>query len=178
MVQLRPLPYPPNELEPTVDEETVLIHHDVHQASYVKGWNERKSPAFNGSGVILHEMYWENLCRRGASPPPSPQFLSAVARQWSSLQAMASEMVQLGRGIQGSGWVVLTWVPRFQQLVVLPISIHQDGWIPTAVPLLVIDVWEHAYYLKYHADRATYLHEIWNNVNWGVVSRRFAEAVR
>jgi Fe-Mn family superoxide dismutase len=178
MIQLRPLPYAPNALEPVIDGRTVQIHHGKHQASYVKGWNEGKSPAFNGAGVILHELYWENLCPVGTSQPPSASFLRAVQTQWPTLQAMAAEMVEVGKGIQGSGWVVLTWVPRFQKLVILPILVHENGWIPTAVPLLVIDVWEHAYYLKYQSSRVDYLHQVWNLVNWGVVSQRFAAGLR
>jgi Fe-Mn family superoxide dismutase len=176
MATLAPLPYALGALAPTIDARTVRIHHGVHQASYVRGWNEGKEPAFNGAGVILHELYWENLCAAGHSPPPSPGLATCVHRCFRSFDRLVQEMVEKGAKVEGSGWVVLCWIPRFNRMVVLPIEIHQNGWIPTAVPLLVIDVWEHAYYLQYQADRRQYLRLIWHNVDWGVVSRRYAEA--
>jgi Fe-Mn family superoxide dismutase len=198
MAKLTPLPYDYNALEPTIGRETVNIHHNKHQASYVKGWNETQerlkrarksgqqsggmlrgvgqSVAFNGAGIILHEMYWENLCPSGSSPEPTQAFLHCAARCFGTAHNMVEEMAAVGAAIRGSGWVVLAWIPRFQQMVILPISNHEDGWIPGAVPLLVIDVWEHAYYLDYQAARAEYLKLIWHNVNWAVVSRRYYEA--
>jgi Fe-Mn family superoxide dismutase len=198
MAKLKPLPYGYDALSPTIGEETVRIHHDTHQAGYVKGWNETQkrlkdtrgrasggmlrgayqSLAFNGAGIILHEMYWENLCPVGASPPPSQSFVNCADRCFGSFQNLVDEMAEVGVVIRGSGWVVLAWVPRFDRMVILPVSDHQDGWIPGAVPLLVIDVWEHAYYLDYQAARKTYLQLIWHNVNWAVVSRRYHEATR
>jgi Fe-Mn family superoxide dismutase len=187
MAKLKPLPYAQDALEPTIGAETVRIHHGTHQAGYVKGWNKglQRGPrtredyeqlAFNGAGVILHELYWENLCSAGESPPPSQQLLSCMARCFGSAQAVVDQMSHVGAVIQGSGWVVLAWVPRFERMVLLPVRNHQNGWIPGAVPLLVIDVWEHAYYLDYQAARAEYLRLLWHNVNWGVVSARHAAA--
>lgn len=184
---LLPLPYPPATLAPTIDPETVLIHHDKHQASYVKGWNELVGKptkdlaqwqrlAFNGAGVILHEMYWENLCAAGHGGAPSAELQQCLNRCFGSTERMAQQMVNVGAKIEGSGWVVLAWIPRFDQQVILPIEIHQNGWIPTAVPLLVIDVWEHAYYLQYQSRRADYLRLIWHNVNWNVVSQRYGRS--
>lgn len=195
---LRPLPYPYAALEPTIGQNTVHFHHDKHQASYVKGWNETEerlvrtrgsasdamlrgsyeSMAFNGAGVILHELYWENLCPAGTSPAPSPALIHCINRCFGSVQNLIHEMVSVGTVIRGSGWIVLCWIPRFERMVLAPIKDHQDGWIPGAVPLLVIDVWEHAYYLDYQSARNRYLNLIWHNVNWGVVSQRYAHAVR
>ena len=195
--KLRPLPYPYEALEPTISTRTVTLHHDKHQASYVKGWNEAvdrlarsrakmsdgslrdtyRGMAFNGAGVILHEMYWENLCPIGNSGLVSKALQGAAVRDFGSFDRMIQEIAGVGTAIRGSGWVVLAWVPAFQRLTLLPVSEHQDNWIPGAVPLLVLDVWEHAYYLDYQSARNEYLHMIWNNVDWGVVSRRLAAAL-
>jgi len=197
MAKLKPLPYSYDFLLPTISRKTVTLHHDKHQASYVKGWNEgeerlKKSRhgasgamlrgiydglAFNGAGVILHELYWENLTATGTSGPPSKAFIRCVDRCFGSGQTLVNELASVGAAIRGSGWVVLCWVPRFQRMVIAPIYNHEDGWIPGAVPLLVIDVWEHAYYLDYENARAEYLRLIWANVNWEVVSQRYHEAV-
>lgn len=190
---LKPLPYSYESLEPTIGSQTVKLHHDKHQAGYVKGWNETverldrsrakmsdgslrdsyRSLAFNGAGVILHELYWDNLCPVGQSPAPSRAFVNAVTRDFGSFERMTHEMAGVGTAIRGSGWAVLAWVPAFQRMTILPVSEHQDNWIPGAIPLLVLDVWEHAYYLDYQSARNEYLNMIWNNVDWGVVSRRF-----
>lgn len=193
---LTPLPYAYGNLRPTIGSETTHLHHDVHQANYVKGWNEAEARlertrgdatggmlratydgmAFNGAGVILHEMYWQNLCAANTSPAPSEALLKCLTRCFGSPKNFIHEMIEVGTAIRGSGWVVLCWIPRFQRMVISPIRNHEDGWIPGAVPLLIIDVWEHAYYLDYRAARADYLKAIWHNVNWAVVSARYAKA--
>lgn len=196
--RLRPLPYPYDALEPTLGRSTLVQHHDHHQASYVKGWNEAEERlvrtrdtaqgamlrgsyetlAFNGAGVILHELYWQNLCPMGQSSQPSQDFVRCATRCFGSLQQLVNEMAAIGTVIRGSGWIVLCWIPTFKRMVILPIKNHENGWIPGAVPLLVIDVWEHAYYLDYQSARARYLQLIWHNVNWAVVSERYAQAVK
>ena len=194
---LRPLPYREDALAPFLDARTVRIHHDKHQAGYVKGWNKgearqkklrgrRGSPgmlrglyegmAFNGAGVILHEMYWENLCPPAASGMPSKAFEKCAIRCFGSPQELIDQMIETGSAIRGSGWVILAWIPRFDRMVILPVQEHEMRWIPGATPLIVIDVWEHAYYLQYQSDRTRYLQQIWQHINWPVVNRRFAEA--
>lgn len=198
---LTPLPYPYDALEPTLNAETVRIHHTHHQAAYVKGWNTanaelRKGQSenwpsinekaqsdwmrsvseeqvFNAAGVILHEMYWENLCPIGQGGGPSSALVNHIDTCFGSLQEMLREMIQVGTAIDGSGWIILVWVPRFQQLVIQPTQIHEMRWIPGVMPLIVIDVWEHAYYLNYQSSRAKYLTDIWKNVNWHTVNNRF-----
>lgn len=198
MAKLKPLPYAYDALSPTIGEETVRIHHDTHQAGYVKGWNETEerlkyvrskgkpsggmlrgayqSLAFNGAGIILHEMYWENLCPPAASGMPSKAFEKCAIRCFGSPQELIDQMIETGSAIRGSGWVILAWIPRFDRMVILPVQEHEMRWIPGATPLIVIDVWEHAYYLQYQSDRTRYLQQIWQHINWPVVNRRFAEA--
>jgi Fe-Mn family superoxide dismutase len=98
--------------------------------------------------------------------------------EYGSAKNFIEEFSDVAIAIPGSGWAVLVWSPEFQRLFILPIQNHQDNWIPGVVPLLVVDVWEHAYYLKYQNKRADYVRELWQSINWSVVSRRFATARR
>ena len=199
--KLTPLPYPYDALEPTLNAETVRIHHTKHQAAYVKGWNTanaelrkgqsenwpsinekaqsdwiratEEAQVYNAAGVILHEMYWENLGPIGQGDRPSPALISQINTCFGSINEMVREMIQAGTAIDGSGWIILVWTPRFQQLVIQPTQIHEMRWIPGVMPLIVIDVWEHAYYLNYQSSRKKYLTDIWRNINWNAVNVRF-----
>jgi Fe-Mn family superoxide dismutase len=135
-----------------------------------------ESLAFNGAGIILHEMYWENLCPEAYSGYPSDEFHHCVERCFGSTANFLHEMIETGSAIRGSGWVILAWIPRFSQMVILPIQEHEMRWIPGAVPLIVIDVWEHAYYLQFQNRRADYLRRIWRHICWPVVNARFHAA--
>jgi Fe-Mn family superoxide dismutase len=181
---LKPLPYEEGALEPTLSRDSIRVHHGDLQAKYVRGWNEgiQRGPrtrtdyedlTFNGAGVILHELYFDNLCPVGRSAPPSQAFVECVTRCFGSFQNMVDQMASIGTVIQGAGWVVLAWIPHFERMMILPVRNHQNGWVPGAVPLLVVDVWEHAYFLDYQAARDRYLQLIWHNVDWAVVSQRY-----
>jgi Fe-Mn family superoxide dismutase len=198
---LPPLPYPEDALEPVIDAKTVGIHHNVHEAGYYDGLEEAldhlestrgvqapaklrrrmrlglaQAIAFNGAGAILHKLYWENLTQSGKGGSPSPELHAQILRDFGSPEQFVEEFSDIANAIRGSGWAVLTWVPWMGRLVVLPVHDHQNEWIPGAQPLLIVDVWEHAYYLKYQAKRADYVKAIWGLVNWPVVSQRFARA--
>lgn len=189
---LRPLPYKEGALDPVIDADTVRRHHGTHQAGYVKGWNKTEkridtnrtasggmlrasyeSLVFNGAGVILHEMYWENLAPPGKGGRPSGHLLSCIKRCFGSVANLAHQLIEVGANIRGSGWVVLSWVPRFDRMVVLPVQEHEMRWIPGAVPLIVLDVWEHAYYKQYGAGRKEYLKKLWGIIDWNEVSQRY-----
>jgi Fe-Mn family superoxide dismutase len=202
--ELPALPYSDEELEPVIDARTVNIHHTKHEASYYTGLDEAlnhleatrgikdvpvalrrrmrlglaQAIAFNGAGVVLHKMYWDNLCQPGSGGNPSKAIHDQITRDFGSAQNFVEEFSDVANAIRGSGWAVLAWIPFLQRLVILPVENHQNEWIPGAVPLLVVDVWEHAYYLKYANKRADYVHDIWRAVNWQVVSHRFMQAVR
>ena len=198
-----PLPYPEDALEPVIDAKTVGIHHNVHEAGYYDGLEEAldhlestrgvqappklrrrmrlglgQAIAFNGAGAWLHKLYWENLAGAGKGGSPSPELHQQIMRDFGSPQQMVEEVSDIANAIRGSGWSVLVWVPWMCRLVVLPVHDHQNEWIPGAVPLLIIDVWEHAYYLKYQAKRVDYVRALWGIINWPVVSQRFARAVQ
>jgi len=195
------LPYPYSALEPIIGDKTMHLHHNKHEASYIKGMNAglnalnlvrtknytatsrvpmRQSIAqrnsFNISGAILHELYWQNI--NGQGTEPAAELLSQIKTDFGSLDMFMQEFVDISKSIEGSGWGVLVYSPALKRLVILPVQNHQNNWIPDAATLLVIDVWEHAYYLDYQNRRGDYLKAIMNDVNWDTVSKRYAEAVK
>lgn len=198
---LPPLPYPDTALEPVIDARTVSLHHNGHEASYYDGLQEAldhlestrgiqapaklrrrmrlglaQAIAYNGAGAILHKLYWENLGPAGQGGEPTKALHAQIVHDFGSPQQFVEEFTDIANAVRGSGWAVLVWVPWMEKLVVLPVENHQNEWIPGAVPLLVVDVWEHAYYLKYANKRGDYIRDIWGLVDWNTVSRRFSAA--
>lgn len=201
-VDLPPLPYPVEALVPAVSAATVTEHYTTHQASYVKGYNTAmqtlrnaraadyedpqrvamlmpvwRNAMFNGGGSILHTLYWENLRPDGAAPTkPGPRTLASIQRDFGSVQEVLREIRDVGLGIQGSGWVVLAYSPELRQLVVMPVGNHQNEVLVGARPVLVIDVWEHAYYLDRKNNRKGYLEVVLPRIAWDVVEQRMVAA--
>ena len=199
---LTPLPYPSKQIEPVIDQKTMEIHHGVHAASYVEGLNEAlesfnmardgghipdatrrrmrfslaQSVAYNASGMLLHQLFFSNLCTPGQGGRPSQAMHERIVADYGSPVTFTEEFSDIANAIRGSGWVVLAWVPMLQRSFILAIDQHQNGWIPGAVPLLVVDIWEHAYYLKYGARRTEYVKAIWSALNWQSVNARYAQA--
>lgn len=191
------LPYPYDALEPFYDQQTVKLHHDIHHKAYVDGLNQAESKlaesrekadfssikhwekelAFHGSGHILHTLFWENM-KPGGSEPAGGAFLTSVNQAFGSLDNMKQQFSAAAAAVEGSGWAVLCWNKPFEKLVILQIEKHQNLTLWGAIPLLVVDVWEHAYYLQYQNKRAAYLQAWWNLVNWEDVSQRFLAANR
>lgn len=196
--EVPPLPYDYNELEPYYDEETLRLHHDKHHAAYVKGLNlaEEKlaearragdyslvrhwerSMAFNGSGHLLHSIFWTNMApnRDGTLRNPSGALADQITRDFGSYDAFKKQFSSTATSVEGSGWSILGWMPEFGKLVVLEAEIHQNQTLWGIKPLLVVDVWEHAYYLRYQNRRAEWIENWWYLVNWDDVAKRFDQA--
>lgn len=194
---LPPLPYAYNALEPEMDEQTVRLHHDKHHQAYVDGLNKAEEElekarqagdfalvkhwsrevAFHGSGHILHSLFWQNLSPQGGGQPQG-DLAAAIQRDFGSFEAFQAQMTAATVAVEGSGWGVLAYNPVWDRLVILQAEKHQDLTQWGVVPLLVIDVWEHAYYLKYQNRRADFVKAIWNKVNWQDVAARYANALR
>ncbi|MBS0262360.1 MAG: superoxide dismutase [Planctomycetes bacterium] len=185
---LPPLPYAPNALEPHIDAETMTLHHDKHHAAYVKGandalgklaeiragkvdagqvtdWSEKL--AFNVSGHILHAFFWANLGPK--SGEPTGELAKDLAADFGSVEAFKTHFSAAAAQVQGNGWAILAWEPISSRLIVLQVRNHQINAAWSSVPILVLDVWEHAYYLKYRNVRADYVKAFWNVVNWHAV---------
>jgi Fe-Mn family superoxide dismutase len=188
------LPYPADALEPHLDGRTISIHHDKHHAGYVKGLNTAlekleearaknefsaiqalsRALAFHGSGHVLHTLYFANLAPKSAGPKGA--LAEAIKAQFGSQENLQAQLTEASNTTAGSGWGVLAYEPFAGRLLVLQIEKHENQILAGAAPLLAIDVWEHAYYLKYQNLRADYLKAIWNVINWEEVSRRFDQA--
>ncbi|KAB7707826.1 superoxide dismutase [Bacillus aerolatus] len=195
--KLPPLPYPCNALEPYIDEETMRLHHDKHHQSYVDGLNKAEKElakarrsndfslvkhwerelAFNGAGHYLHSIFWKVMCPRGGGKP-SGNLEREIIQSFGSFAAFKNQFSKAAEHVEGGGWAILVWVPPTQRLEILQAEKHQNLSQWDVVPLLVLDVWEHAYYLKYKNKRADYIENWWKIVCWEEVSRRLKEARR
>lgn len=187
------LPYAYDALEPFYDEATVRLHHDMHHQAYIDGLNNAEAQwtdalgkgdfilikhlerelAFHGSGHILHTMFWENMKPDGGGPADGA-VAALIDRDFGSFDKFKKVFTASAVAVEGSGWAILACNPIFEKLVVLQAEKHQDLTQWGAVPLLIIDVWEHAYYLKYQNKRAAWVDAWWNLVNWDDVNRRVA----
>ena len=195
---LPPLPYAYDALEPHIDAQTMTLHHDKHHAAYVKGLNDAiaklvtareggagldavrdltDSLAFNGSGHVLHVVFWENM-KKGGGGDPKGGLAKAIARDFGSQANFQVQFSTVAKRVQGSGWGILAWEPLSGRLIVLGAEKHQNLTMFGCVPLLVLDVWEHAYYLKYQNNRAAYVDAFWNVVHWDNVDARLTAAMK
>jgi Fe-Mn family superoxide dismutase len=193
--RLPDLPYGYDALEPIIDEQTLRIHHDKHHAGYVTGLNKaevklqeargsgdfalikhwEREVAFHGSGHILHALYWTSLSSK-RDLKPTGKLARAMKDAFGGIDSFLSQMAAATNAVEGSGWGILAYQPIFKKLVILQAEKHQDLTQWGAVPLLVIDVWEHAYYLKYQNRRAEYLTAVLGIIDWGEVGARFEKA--
>ena len=190
------LPYKYEDLEPTITKEIVTLHHDKHHAAYVNGANlalekleqARKSGfadvntraierdlAFNASGHILHSIYWANMKKIGGGKP-NGRLADINQSDFGGFDTFKQQFGSATKNVEGSGWGILAYDPVSSQLVVLQAENHQHLTLQGAVPILVCDVWEHAYYLQYKNDRGAYVDAWWNLVNWEDVSTRLPQA--
>lgn len=194
---LPPLPYGYADLEPYISADIMKLHHDVHHAAYVKGANEalagleqvRRSGGedirrvrtltdalmFNLSGHALHTIFWANLKKDGGAPPADDSPLGiAIARDFGGFAGFNGHFSAAAMQVQGNGWAVLAHEPLARRLVILQSEKHQVNTVWGTTPILVLDVWEHAYYLQYQSRRADYIKAFFNVINWGDVAARYA----
>jgi superoxide dismutase, Fe-Mn family len=189
------LPYDYGALEPHYSAEILELHHDKHHAAYVKGANDvldrlgeardsddfgainqlQKNLAFNLSGHVLHSLFWQNLTPDG-SEKPEGELGAAIDESFGSFEGFHNQLTQAALNVQGSGWGALTWEPLGQRLIVEQVYDHQSNVGQGAPPLLVLDMWEHAYYLQYRNVKADWVSAFWNIVNWPDVADRFSNA--
>lgn len=195
--KLPPLPYAYDALEPYIDAETMRIHHDKLHKNYVEGLNKaemmmararttndfdlikhwEREAAFNGAGHYLHTIFWQVMSPRGGGSPQG-ELAEQIIRDFGSFDAFKRHFSKAAEHVEGGGWAILVWSPRAQHLEILTAEKHQNLSQWDVIPLLVLDVWEHAYYLTYLNDRAKYIEAWWNIVNWPHVQDRYLQARR
>ncbi len=190
---LPPLPYDYEALEPAIDQQTMHLHHDLHHAAYVKGanaaldalaaisagtgdpaltghWNNEL--AFHGSGHALHTIFWNNMKKGGSTP--SGGLAEAIKASFGSQERFEKLFAATAGAVQGSGWAILGYDGVSKHLHILGAEKHQNQTFQGIAPLLVLDVWEHAYYLKYQNKRADYVKAFMTVVNYDDVATRLA----
>jgi Fe-Mn family superoxide dismutase len=189
------LDYDYGALEPHISGQIMQLHHDKHHAAYVKKGNEtlekldearakadytriaglEKALAFNLSGHMLHSVFWKNLIPKGGGRPEG-SLAAAINKDFGSFEAFQRQMNEVSASIMGSGWGALVYEPMAGRLLTCQIYDHQSNLAQGGVPLLVMDAWEHAYYLQYKTEKAKFFDATWNLWNWDDVSERYDAA--
>jgi len=195
--ELPPLPYDYGALAPEIEESILRVHHGKHHAGYVRGLNATlkkleaarasgdysgikalsRALAFHGSGHVLHTLYWHSM-KPGAKGEPAGALRKALERDFSSLEAFKAQFLAATKEVEASGWGLLAYEPTGKRLVVLQVEKHQNLTIWGVVPLLVCDVWEHAYYVQYQNRRADYVDNFFKLIDWPAVAERYAAALK
>jgi superoxide dismutase, Fe-Mn family len=188
------LPYGYDALEPLYDQQTLKLHHDKHHAAYVAGLNgamakldaARKAKdfaavkatsidlSFHGSGHILHTLFWHSMKPGGNGGQMPAELKKAFDDSFGSVESGQAQFAAASKAVEGSGWSVLAFEPISQKLVILQCEKHQNLVLWGVAPLLVCDVWEHAYYLKYQNNRAEWVDNFMKLANWDFATGRLA----
>lgn len=196
MIKMIDLPYRMDELEPYYSKETLELHYNILYKGYVDNTNKtedklklaresgnfenikclEKDLAFFGSGVILHELFFLNMGRK-TQGNPSSNLLQQINKDFGSYRNFKEQFTESSKVVEGSGWNLLVWVPDFKKLEILQCEKHQNLTLWGCIPLLVLDMWEHSYYLQYKTNRPEYINAFWMIVNWNVVNRRFNNTI-
>lgn len=193
---LPPLPYAFDALEPYIDAATMELHHGKHHAAYVTGLNAAeaalakaradgdfalvqhwaKRAAFNGGGHFLHSMFWKVMAPsgKGGGGEPEGALRDAINRDFGSFDAFKKQFSAAAAQVEGGGWGLLHYRPEDDRLLVLQAENQHKLTVWGAMPILGIDVWEHAYYLKYQNKRPDYIDAWWSVVNWKQVGENLA----
>jgi Fe-Mn family superoxide dismutase len=184
-INLTKLPYSYEELEPIISKKIVELHHDKHQAVYVNGANTTlekleksrngeielnirealRDWSFNYNGAILHELFWLGMRKANPENKPNEKFIGIIRQNFGSFEAFKKEFTTVAVTVEGSGWAIL-WKDGDNNLMIGQVEKHNllglNGW----KPVLVLDVWEHAYYLDYLNNRTEFVEKWWQLVNW------------
>jgi Fe-Mn family superoxide dismutase len=196
---LPPLPYPADALEPHIDAETMKIHHDKHHAGYVAGFNKAlrelarirdgqvepslvkfysRELAFHGSGHVNHTLFWLTMAspKDGGGGAPTGDLAAAIERDFGSYEKFVAHFKEAAKQVEGSGWAWLVYHRVADKLLVMQGEKQQDMTIWGVKPLMGVDVWEHAYYLRYKNARADYVNAYMNVINWPRVTEFYEHA--
>ncbi|WP_127571965.1 superoxide dismutase [Georgenia faecalis] len=189
------LPYDYSALEPHISGKIMELHHDRHHKTYVDGANTalaklaearesgdhamvnlyEKNLSFNLGGHVNHTVFWENLSPDGGGQPEG-ELAAAIVDQLGSFEGFQAQFAAAATGIQGSGWAVLAWDSIGQKLAIFQLFDQQNNVPLGLTPILMLDMWEHAFYLDYLNVKADYVKAFWNIVNWADVAARLERA--
>jgi Fe-Mn family superoxide dismutase len=187
------LPYGYGELQPYVSQEQLTLHHQKHHQAYVNSANailERldkarkegtdfdvkatlKELSFHIGGHLLHSLFWTNMAPSGkGGGKPAGNLGTALEKEFGSFDRFKKEFSQAATSVEGSGWAALSFCRQTNRPIIMQIEKHNTNVYPMFTILMVIDVWEHAYYLDYKNERAKFVDAFWNIVNWDEVNKR------
>jgi Fe-Mn family superoxide dismutase len=189
------LSYDYGALEPNISGRIMELHHDKHHLAYVNGANAaldalaeardkndltmvnkfQKDLAFNLAGHVNHAVFWKNMSPEGGDKPTG-ELAAAIDEFFGSFDAFRAHFTASALGIQGSGWSILVWDILGQKLIIEQLYDHQGNLAVGSIPLLMLDMWEHAFYLDYQNVKPEYVKAFWNIVNWADVQARFTAA--
>lgn len=189
------LPYDYSALEPYISGEIMELHHSKHHNAYVTGINTavdqlaeardqesfgslstlEKNLAFHLGGHVNHSVFWPNMSPDGGDKPTG-ELAQVIDEYFGGFDKFRAHFQANALGVQGSGWSVLTWDTLAQRPYIIQHFDHQGNVPICMVPLLMLDMWEHTYYLQYKNDKASFVQQWWNIVNWADVQRRFEAA--
>ena len=189
------LPYDYGALEPHISGQIMELHHSKHHATYVAGANTalekmaearetgnfaainklEKDLAFNLGGHINHSVFWKNMSPDGGGQPDG-ELAAAISEFFGSFEGFAQQFNEAANGIQGSGWSMLVWDTLGQRLNIHQLFDQQANVPVGQLPVLQLDMWEHAFYLQYKNVKGDYVKAWWNTVNWANVTERFTKA--
>jgi Fe-Mn family superoxide dismutase len=189
------LSYDFGALEPHISARIIELHHDKHHAAYVKGANTtlekleearakgdfaslpalERALAFHVSGHVLHSLFWENLAPK-AGGRPDGALATAIDKDFGSFDIFKKQLNEAAGTVMGSGWAALVWEPLAQKLLISQIYDHQSNVAQGSAPLLVVDAWEHAFYLQYENRKTEFFDALWNVFNWQDVARKLESA--
>ena len=185
------LTYDYSALEPSISARIMELHHSKHHQAYVTGANAaldamaearanenfatlpklQKDLAFNLGGHVNHSIFWQNLAPAGGEP--TGELAAALAEYFGSIDAFKKHFSAAAIGIQGSGWAYLAWDALGNRMIIGQLYDQQGNLAMGNIPLLMLDMWEHAFYLDYQNVKADYVNAFWNIVNWEDVAKRF-----
>jgi Fe-Mn family superoxide dismutase len=193
------LPYEYGALAPYMSEEQLRIHHSKHHQAYVNGANailqrldkarkenaeidiksSLKELSWNIGGHLLHSLFWENLAPPGkGGGKPGGVLGGVIEKEFGSFERFKKEFTQAAISVEGSGWAALTYCKQTQRPIIMQIEKHNTNVYPMFRILMVLDVFEHAYYIDYKNDRAKFVEAFWNIVNWDGVNKRIEELLK
>jgi Fe-Mn family superoxide dismutase len=193
------LAYGYKDLEPHMSEQQLTIHHQKHHQAYVNGANailERldkarregtdvdvkatlKELSWNIGGHLLHSIFWSNLAPTGkGGGKPTGTLADVIDREFGSFERFRKEFTQAAVSVEGSGWAALTFCRQTRRPIIMQVEKHNTNVYPAFRILMVLDVFEHAYYIDYKNDRAKFVEVFWNIVNWSEINRRLEEAIK
>lgn len=193
------LPYAYDELQPHISQEQLTLHHQKHHQAYVNSANAilekldkarkegtdfdvkatLKELSFHIGGHLLHSLFWTNIAPPGkGGGKPKGTLSTALEKEFGSFERFKKEFSIAATSVEGSGWATLSFCRQTNRPIIMQIEKHNTNVYPMFTILMVIDVWEHAYYLDYKNERAKFVDAFWNIINWDEVNKRLEKILK